>query len=58
MPRAGIAFSGEITRATTARYSGTMAPARTVEAHRTNIMRKLNLRTGSDLVHYAIRPLV
>lgn len=28
---------------------------RTVEAHRANIMRKLNLRSLSDLVHYAIR---
>lgn len=28
---------------------------RTVEAHRSNIMRKLNLRSLSDLVHYAIR---
>jgi DNA-binding NarL/FixJ family response regulator len=28
---------------------------RTVEAHRTNVMRKLNLRSGSNLVSYAVR---
>jgi DNA-binding NarL/FixJ family response regulator len=28
---------------------------KTIEAHRANIMRKLRLRSGSDLVRYAIR---
>ena len=28
---------------------------KTTEAHRANIMRKLQLRTASDLVRYAIR---
>jgi two-component system, NarL family, response regulator NreC len=29
--------------------------AKTVDAHRTNILRKLNLHTLSDLIHFAIR---
>jgi DNA-binding NarL/FixJ family response regulator len=28
---------------------------KTVDAHRTNIMRKLNLRSYSELIHFAIR---
>jgi DNA-binding NarL/FixJ family response regulator len=28
---------------------------KTVDAHRTNIMRKLNLKTFSDLIYFAIR---
>jgi DNA-binding NarL/FixJ family response regulator len=28
---------------------------KTVEVHRANLRRKLNLRTGTEVVHYAIR---
>jgi DNA-binding CsgD family transcriptional regulator len=28
---------------------------RTVETHRANMMRKLGLRTHTDLIHYALR---